>query len=95
MCESFPAYCARKRAILGERFDPSDLDPRFVPYFESGERIKVETCGLIRYGTVSVTTGWRPTFLLMRSSRAMGSPWTLGPRDKILAIQRGRTYFPA
>ncbi len=34
-------YIARKRAEYGERFDPSGLDPRFTPYFDSGERVRV------------------------------------------------------
>jgi hypothetical protein len=87
-------YLTRKRREHGDRFDASALDPRFVPYFNNGQRIKVETLGEELTGTVGVTTGWRPCFLLMRTTRSMGSPYTLGPSDTILAVRHGRTYFP-
>lgn len=83
---------ARRKAEFGERFSPCYLDPRFVPFFESGQRIKVSMSGTEMTGTVGVTTGWQPAFLLMRSARAISSPWPLGPADKILAVQKGRAY---
>lgn len=85
-------YITRKRAEYGERFDPSDLDPRFIPYFNSGERVRVSTRGLTLTGTVGVTTGWRPAFLLMRRRTDRGSSWVLGPNDQILAVKRGKRY---
>lgn len=94
MPERFSDYCQRKVRQLGDHFDPSGLDSRFIPFFESGERIKVETVGLTLTGTVSVTTGHRPSFLLMRTRRSIGSPWLLGSRDRILAVKRGRSYAP-
>jgi hypothetical protein len=84
----------RKRKEYGPRFSESGLDLRFARFFDSGQRIKVETCGMVLTGRVSVTTGWQPCFILMRTSRSMGSPWTLGTRDKILAVQHGRKYVP-
>lgn len=86
-------FIARKRKEYGERFDASDLDPRFIPYFHSDVRIKVETCGKILTGTIGVTTGWRPAFLLMLRSSSHGSSWLLSrPSDRILAVKHGRKY---
>lgn len=81
---SYSEFLERKRREYGDKFDASDLDPRFIPFYESGERIKVETIGKPMTGTVGVTTGWKPCFLLMRTKRSISSPWTLGPRDVIL-----------
>ena len=92
---TYAEYLADKKRQHGDKFDPSELDQRFVPYFRTGQRIKVETCGLIITGTVGVTTGWRPVFLLIRTSRSVGSSWTLGSKDKILAVQHGGMYIAA
>jgi hypothetical protein len=100
---SYRDFINRKRAEYGDKFDSSDLDARFIPFFESGQRIKVDIAGLspenelfyghtIKTGTVGVTTGWKPCFLLMHSSRSIGSPWTLGSAEKLLAVKRGRIY---
>jgi hypothetical protein len=89
---SFQEYVGRKTVEHGPRFDKSDLDPRFVRHFETGDRVKVRTCGMVMTGTVGVTTGWRPAFLLTRTRRSIGSPWTLGPRDEILGVRQGRVW---
>lgn len=92
----FDAFVARKRAEFGARFDASDLDPRFVEFYESGERIKVNEFGIdserAAFGRVGVTTGWKPSFLLVRSSRAFGSSVLLGKKTVLLAVKRGRKY---
>lgn len=87
---SFSEYLERKRREFGSQFDPSDLDRRFVRYFESGERISVDFWSggpgwtqIVR-GHVSVTSGWKPSFMLMRTRRSMGSELLLGPRDRIV-----------
>ncbi len=82
----------RGRARYGDQFSSAALDPRFTPYYRTGTRIKVETCGIVMTGTVSATTGWVPSFLLMRTRRSIGSPWLLGTKDRILAVQHGRRY---
>ena len=89
---NYTDYLHRKQAEFGAKFDPSNLDERFVPYFESGERIKVSIGNFALTGTIGVTTGWRPAFLLLRTSRAMGSPWLLGKQNKVLAVKRGQYY---
>ena len=82
----FEAFIARKKVEWGEKFDASDLDQRFVPYFNERRRIKVRFFGTVtKQGTVGVTTGWRPVFLLLLTKRSTGSSWTLGPREEIVA----------
>lgn len=86
----------------GSKWDTTALDaaPQFAAYFGTGQRIRVtrtyesgETD--TRTGRVSRTTGWRPAFLLMSRSNALGSSDVLGPDDVITAVQdsRGR-YVP-
>lgn len=89
---SYQDFIARKTQEFGDKFDASDLDPRFIEFFNSGQRIKVRSFGEVVTGTVGVTTGWKPAFLLMRRSNSVGSTWLLGPHDEILARQVGRTY---
>lgn len=74
----------------GDKFSTKSLEAKFIPHFQSGNRIKVETMGQVITGTVGVTTGWVPCFLLMRTTRSLGSIYTLGPNDRILAVQYGR-----
>lgn len=95
--ETFDNYLTRQRAEYGDRFDPSSLAPQFIPYLNSGQRIKVRsTYGgdevYERTGTVGVTGGWRPAFLLMHRSSDIGSSDVLGRKDEIVAVQRGRKY---
>lgn len=66
----------RFEARHGDKFDSSDLDPRFKQFYGTGARIGVrwdDDSERIEYGTVSVTTGWRPCFLLMHRSSDHGS----------------------
>ena len=72
---------------------------QFIPYYGTGQRIRVRTTypgGEIfeRTGTVSLSMGWWPTFLLMHRSNAIGSCDTLGAKDEIVAVQYGRKYVP-
>ena len=84
---NFTDLVNRRTAQYGDKFDVSDLDKRFIAYYQNGQRIKVETCGMVMTGTVGVTTGWKPVFLLMRTSRSMGSSWILGTESKLLSVQ--------
>lgn len=97
MKRSYTDYLDQKRAQYGPRFTTDALELRFVPYYQSGVRIKITrtyTNGDVTtaFGTVGVTTGWRPVFLLMSSTRAHGSSYVLGPDDCIVAERHGRTY---
>ena len=88
---NYREFCERGRQQYGSKFDTRDLDPKFIPYYESGQRIKVESFHATACGTVGVTTGWRPVFLLMRRTTAKGSSYTLGKTDRIVAEQvRGK-----
>lgn len=92
MKHSYAEYIERAKRQHGARFNADGLSRQFVPYFESGDRIKVETCGETVTGTVGVTTGRAPCFLLMRTSRSIGSSITLSDRDRIVGVKRGRRY---
>lgn len=81
---NYKDYVSRKKAEYGDKFDESDLDPRFIPFYESGERIKIDDFGRTIGGTVGITTGWKPVFLLMRTSRSTGSSDILGKHTKIV-----------
>lgn len=90
---------ARVRAMTrsSHEFDDSELCPKFVPYFENECRIKVRytfASGEVyeRTGTVGVTSGWKPAFLLMHRSSDISSSDVLSERDEIVAVQRGRKY---
>ncbi len=77
----------------GERFDSTALAPQFVPHFNSGQRVRVRfSYGEEMTGRVSITTGWRPSFMLMRRSSDHGSSWLLGDNDRVVAVQHGRYY---
>jgi len=91
---NYREFLAKKRAEYGEKFDASSLNPAFVKYFESGERVKVRIYSDDdeRTGTIGVTTGWAPCFLLMRRSNALGSSDCIMPESRVVAVQHGRTY---
>lgn len=91
MTRSYSDLIARKRAEHGPRFDPSDLAPQFVPYFESGARIEVRTTypsgqSWTRRGRVGITTGWKPAFLLMARTNCRGSSDLLGPTAVVVKV---------
>lgn len=70
----------------GRQFDPSCLAMQFAEAFNSGARIIVETRytnGEVyqRRGTVGISGGWRPTFLLMHRRSDHGSSDVLGMTD--------------
>jgi len=91
----FSQYVLKGMRKHGDKFSMADLDMRFVPYYESEERIKVKPkYGDEITGTVGVTGGWRPSFLLLRRSNAVGSSDLLGSGDEIIGVQYGRKYYP-
>jgi hypothetical protein len=89
----FYSYIVRKEREYGEKFDPSDLVAarQFAPYYGNGIRIKVEVSGEKLTGTVGVTTGWKPVFLLMEKKVDSGSSIVLDSKVKLLAV--GRVVF--
>lgn len=102
----FAMWCAERRRYWhqqGKTFDPSNLASQFVPYFttrpENRRRIKVTRTYTgppdevhTRTGTVGVSSGFRPIFLLMHRSNAIGSWDTLTDDDVIVGEKNGRTY---
>ena len=94
MGRNYRDFINRSTLRYGKEFDPSNLDNRFLKYYENGERIKVRFYGDMELtGTVGVTTGWKPVFLLMRNLNSIGSSWTLASKDiQILAVKKGRYY---
>ena len=85
---NYQSFLAKSKIRHGNLFDPSDLAIKFIPYFENGQRIKVKTpYEGIKFGTVGVTCGWKPVFLLMHDSRAIGSSQTLDARYEILSAK--------
>lgn len=81
-------YIYRKKKEYGKKFDSSDLDKRFIKYFNSGQRIKVTFEWGEESGTVGVTTGWKPVFLLIKTSRSHGSSTTLNKSVKKIEVPK-------
>lgn len=89
----FQEFVERKKKEFKGRikFDSSDLSEKFIPYFESQERIEVKFSGEvegneIKRGTVGVTTGPKPVFILMLTKRSLGSSYILTNHDEILQV---------
>lgn len=69
----YDEYLRRAKAKWGGVLDLHNLCPKFIDAFNTQERIRVKAYGQIMTGTVGITTGWGPAFLLMRNSRALSS----------------------
>lgn len=87
-------YVRRATARHGDKLDLGDIPRKFLPFFQTGQRIRVEMDGREITGTVSVTTGWRPALLLIRRATSTGSSDLLSESARIVAVQHGRTYVP-
>ena len=83
-------YLTRKKREYRENFNDVDLNKNFIPYYESQERITVKFCNKQgkeyerKRGRIGITTGWRPCFLLMLTTRSIGSSYTIGKKDKVI-----------
>jgi len=75
-----------KKCKYGEKFDDSDLNKEFIRYFENGKRIEVDFGYEKKSGTIGITTGWKPVFLLMLRRNSSGSSYTIGKNDKVIRI---------
>jgi hypothetical protein len=89
----YQAYLQGKQREYGAKFNAADLAPQFIPYYESQQRIEVERVypsgeKYTRRGTVGITTGWMPAFLLMSRVSARGSSDVLGTDDRIVRVIR-------
>jgi len=83
---NFKDYTTRALAKHGDKFDSSDLASQFIPYFESQARIEVDFGYEKKRGRIGVTTGWKPCFLLMLTTRSIGSSYTLSVSDKVVKV---------
>ena len=77
-------------ASRGKEFSTHALAPQFHPHFK-GSRIEVRTTYpdgtvWIRRGTVSISQGWQPVFLLKSQANAHGSSDVLKDTDEITAV---------
>jgi len=68
--------------------DYSNISEQFIPYYKNKQRIKVQyTYGKekeVKSGTVGITTGWKPVFILMLRSNSTGSSYILTDKEQIL-----------
>ena len=57
-----------------------DLDIRFSQYHESGERVEIlYTDGSVERGYIGKSTGWMPTYLLLKTKRSISGGSILSP----------------
>lgn len=82
--KNYQEYITRKRAEYGDKFNDSGLNKDFIPYYENNKRIEVDFGYEVKRGRIGITTGWKPCFLLMLTTRSIGSSYTIGAKDKIL-----------
>uniref|UniRef100_A0A6H2A5D1 Uncharacterized protein n=1 Tax=viral metagenome TaxID=1070528 RepID=A0A6H2A5D1_9ZZZZ len=70
--------CGRKTWYETEQkchcsYPKKDLDPRFTPFYERGERIEVEyEDGTKSRFYVGKSTGWKPVYLEIKKSNSSG-----------------------
>lgn len=83
---NYQEFLDRKQNEYGNKFSDKFLDKRFIPHYESGNRVEVtwkegfedysgygaRTEGRKARFTVGVSTGWFPCFLQIYSKRSMG-----------------------
>jgi hypothetical protein len=74
-----------EKLIDGHKLDTTDLAPQFERYYQSGQRIIVQmSYGDVIRGYVGKTTGWRPSYLLLATTRSIGSSELLKHNDQIV-----------
>lgn len=106
-----PAYAAalaRGIRAHGDKYDPAQLEgvaEAVRKYYGSDTRVILRTTYSdgsthTRAGRIGLTTGWRPAFLLMSSTRAIGSSDVIGPehgtgnRTEVVGVKRpGERYY--
>jgi hypothetical protein len=77
----------RGAAKYGERFDESGLIKEFRRYYESGRQVQVRFAGgPTLTGTIGISAGAAPTFMLMPLSGSAWSADMIGPHDEVIAV---------
>lgn len=82
---NYQEYLIRKNKEYPNKFNDSQLNKNFIPYYENQERITVDFGYEQKRGRIGITTGWKPCFLLMLTKRSIGSSYTIGMNDKIVS----------
>lgn len=87
----FKSY-VRQKVAKDPRFSTVEIPEKFIRFWEKGQsvRLKIERGVNMRYtetGYVSMSTGWTPAFLLVKSTRSRGSSVLLREDDLIVAIR--------
>ena len=83
----YESVIQRGKARWGRKFRVADINKSFIPYFNSGDRVEVRfRDGEVKRGRVGITTGWKPAFLLMLTTRSTGSSYLIGKGDKVLQV---------
>ena len=87
----FDDYCVRATHLHDAKF----IAPKgeaFIDAYNKGTdyRVKVQTIypggeSYVRWGFVALTTGWKPSFMLMRQTGQRGSWDLIDERDTIIA----------
>lgn len=88
----YDRYIRRRKLEWGKKFSSKRLSKQFIPHFNEGNRIEVKMeSGEVLRGTIGVTTGWVPSFILMLRIDSTGSPYLLTDNDTIVkVVRRGR-----
>lgn len=69
-----PTQCKGTLRVI----DYSDLDERLTPYYKSGERVKITyKDGSIARGTIGKSTGWKPIYLIIKTTRSLSGEGVL------------------
>jgi hypothetical protein len=91
MSRSFAEYLTLASKKHYPKWDSSGLASQFIKHFESGQRIEVDDpiFGAKR-GYVGVTTGWRPSFLLLSRVNCISSHILISDETKFLKTIRGK-----
>ena len=83
----FEEYCARQQARYGDKFS-APKDSRWIEAYNQAPRLRIKvrfSYGEEKWGYVALTTGWQPSFMLMRAITQHGSSDLLGDKDQIIS----------
>jgi hypothetical protein len=85
----YETLMAKGKSLYGHLFDTSDLNQQFKQAYDNGDTFRVQVdMGYAgdepKWGYVACTTGWKPSFMLMRTRNQRGSSELIGSRAIIL-----------
>lgn len=83
---NYQEYLERKQSEYGKKFNSSNLNKDFIRYYENQERIEVDFGYEVKRGRIGITTGWKPSFLLMLTKGSIGSSHLINNKCKVLKI---------